>query len=172
MEVRIIPSYPGSKEGEIVTRGQHVMLGYFKNEEATREVLDNDGWYHTGDLGMMDEMGNVFIRGRKKNMLLSSNGQNVYPEEIEDKLNSLAMVSESIVVQQDDKFIALVHPDYDEAHTLGFTSDDIDGIMEQNRQALNAMLPSYSKISAIVLHKEEFAKTPKKSIKRYLYQNV
>ena len=172
MEVRIIPSYPGSKEGEIVTRGQHVMLGYFKNEEATREVLDDDGWYHTGDLGMMDEMGNVFIRGRKKNMLLSSNGQNVYPEEIEDKLNSLAMVSESIVVQQDDKFIALVHPDYDEAHTLGFTSDDIDGIMEQNRQALNAMLPSYSKISTIVLHKEEFAKTPKKSIKRYLYQNV
>ena len=148
------------------------MLGYYKNEEATREAIDDEGWYHTGDLGTMDRQGNIFIRGRKKNMLLSANGQNVYPEEIEDKLNSMAMVSESIVVQRGDKFFAIVHPDYDEARNMGFTDEDLVNIMEQNRQELNASIPAYSKVSGIEIHKEEFAKTPKKSIKRYLYQDV
>ena len=105
-------------------------------------------------------------------MLLSSNGQNVYPEEIEDKLNSMAMVSESIIIQQDEKFVALVHPDSDEARNLGFSDIDLRDVMEQNRQELNATLPAYSRVSSIIIHKEEFAKTPKKSIKRYLYQNV
>ena len=172
MEVRILSRDPEHVEGEIVTRGQNVMIGYYKNEEATREAIDADGWYHTGDLGTMSADGHLFIRGRKKNMLLGANGQNVYPEEIEDKLNSMAMVSESIVVQRDDKFVAIIHPDYDEAHNLGFTDEDLANIMEQNRKDLNNTLPAYSKIASVVLHKEEFAKTPKKSIKRYLYQNV
>ena len=172
MEVKILSSDPRNIPGEIVTRGTNVMLGYYKNEEATREVLDEDGWYHTGDLGTMSADGHVFIRGRIKNMLLSANGQNVYPEEIEDKLNSMAMVSECIVVQKDNKFIGLVHPDYDEAKKMGFTTEDLESIMEQNRQELNKILPPYSHLSAIRLHEEEFAKTPKKSIKRYLYRNI
>ena len=170
MEVRILSNDPLHQEGEIVTRGQNVMLGYYKNEEATREAIDEEGWYHTGDLGTMDADGNIFIRGRKKNMLLSANGQNVYPEEIEDKLNSMALVSECIVIQRDEKFIALVYPDYEEARNLGFTDEDITGVMNQNLQDLNAAIPAYSKVAAIEIRKEEFAKTPKKSIKRYLYQ--
>ena len=148
------------------------MLGYYKNEEATRQALDKDGWYHTGDLGTMDANGNVFIKGRSKNMLLSANGQNIYPEEIEDKLNSMALVNESIVIQQGDKLVGLVHPDYDEAKGMRLTNDDIVAVMEQNRQELNAEMPAYSKLSTIKIQEEEFEKTPKKSIKRYLYQNV
>ena len=169
MEVRIDSPDPETIPGEILTRGLNVMLGYYKNEKATRETIDNDGWYHTGDLGTMDEDGNVFINGRSKNMLLSANGQNIYPEEIEDKLNSMTMVVESVVVQRESRLVALVHPDFDEARSLGFTNDDLEGIMEQNRNGLNQALPAYEKISEIIIHKEEFAKTPKKSIKRYLY---
>ena len=172
MEVRIDSSDPQHIAGEIITRGTNVMLGYYKNEEATHQAIDDEGWYHTGDLGTMSADGHIFIRGRIKNMLLSANGQNVYPEEIEDRLNSMAMVSESIVIQREDKFIGIVHPDYDEAREMGFNTDDLVNIMEQNRQTLNATLPNYSRLAAIELHEEEFAKTPKKSIKRYLYQNV
>ncbi len=172
MEVKILSSDPQNIPGEIVTRGTNVMLGYYKDEEATREALDKDGWYHTGDLGTMSADGHVFIRGRLKNMLLSANGQNVYPEEIEDKLNSMMMVSECIVVQKDNKFVALVHPDYDEAKNMGFTTEDLENIMEQNRVELNKLLPAYCNISAIRLHEEEFAKTAKKSIKRYLYRDI
>ena len=168
MEVRIDSPDPEEIPGEILCRGLNVMLGYYKNEEATRETIDKDGWYHTGDLGTMDDDGNVFINGRSKNMLLSANGQNIYPEEIEDKLNSMTMVVESIVVQRDSKLVALVHPDLDEARSLGFTTEDLEGIMEQNRNGLNQMLPAYEKISEIEIHEQEFAKTPKKSIKRYL----
>ena len=150
--------------------GLNVMLGYYKNEEATRETLDKDGWYHTGDLGTMDEDGNVYINGRSKNMLLGANGQNIYPEEIEDKLNSMTLVSESIVVQRDTKIVALVHPDVEEARLMKFTREDLEGIMEQNRNSLNQTLPAYEKISEIEIYEEEFAKTPKKSIKRYLYK--
>ena len=169
MEVKILSKDPQNVAGEIVTRGTNVMLGYYKNEEATRQVLDADGWYHTGDLGTMSDDGHVFIRGRIKNMLLSANGQNVYPEEIEDKLNSMALVSESLVVQREDKFVALVYPDFDEVKNMGFSTEDLENIMEQNRKELNRQLPTYSHLAAIQLQKEEFAKTPKKSIKRYLY---
>lgn len=172
MEVKILSSDPQNIPGEIITRGTNVMVGYYKNEEATHEALDKDGWYHTGDLGTMSADGHVFIRGRLKNMLLSANGQNVYPEEIEDKLNSMMMVNECIVVQKNDKFVALVHPDYDEAKNMGFTTEDLENIMEQNRQDLNKLLPVYANISAIRLQKEEFAKTAKKSIKRYLYRDI
>jgi len=171
MEVKILSRDPQNVAGEIVTRGANVMLGYYKNEEATREALDEEGWYHTGDLGTMSADGHVFIRGRIKNMLLGANGQNIYPEEIEDKLNSMAFVNEGIVIQRDDKLVALVYPDYDEAKSVGFTKEDLQNIMEQNRQELNAQLPAYSRLAIIELRDDEFQKTPKKSIKRYLYQN-
>lgn len=170
MEVKIDSSDPANVPGEVITRGENVMLGYYKNEEATNAVLDKEGWYHTGDLGTMSADGHLFIRGRIKNMLLGSNGQNVYPEEIEDKLNSMSMVSECIVVQRGDKIVGLVYPDFDEAKEMGFSQSDLQEIMEQNRLELNNMLPSFCHLSAIELRDEEFAKTPKKSIKRYLYQ--
>ena len=169
MQVRIDSPDPQNIPGEILARGLNVMLGYYKNDEATRETIDKDGWYHTGDLGTMDREGNVFINGRSKNMLLGPNGQNIYPEEIEDKLNSMTMVLESIVVQRDTKLVALVHPDFDEAKTMNFSRDDLQDIMNQNLTGLNQQLPAYEKISEIVIHDEEFQKTPKKSIKRYLY---
>ena len=170
MEVKIVSPDPTNVPGEVITKGENVMLGYYKNEEATKEVLDKDGWYHTGDLGTMSADGHLFLRGRIKNMLLGSNGQNVYPEEIEDKLNSMSMVSECIVVQRGDKIVGLVYPDFDEAKEMGFSQSDLQEIMEQNRLELNNMLPSFCHLSAIELRDEEFAKTPKKSIKRYLYQ--
>lgn len=172
MEVKIDSADPENVPGEILARGMNVMLGYYKNEEATRTTLDAEGWYHTGDLGTMDANGNVFIKGRSKNMLLGANGQNIYPEEIEDKLNSMAMVSESVVIQKGDKLVGLVHPDYDEAKTMNLTNDELQEVMEQNRQELNAVMPAYCKLSAIRIQEEEFEKTPKKSIKRYLYQNA
>ena len=170
MQVEIESSDPQNIPGEIIVKGLNVMLGYYKNEEATNQVLDSNGWYHTGDLGIMDKDGNIFIKGRSKNMLLGSNGQNIYPEEIEDKLNSLALVGESIVLQREEKLVALVHPDMEEAESMGFSIDDIQKVMTQNLQTLNEMMPGYSKISDIILHEEEFEKTPKKSIKRYLYK--
>ena len=170
MEVKIVSPDPANVPGEVITRGENVMVGYYKNEEATKEVLDKDGWYHTGDLGTMSADGHLFIRGRIKNMLLGSNGQNVYPEEIEDKLNSMSMVSECIVIQRGDKIVGLVYPDFDEAKEMGFSQSDLQDIMEQNRLELNNMLPSFCHLSTIELRDEEFAKTPKKSIKRYLYQ--
>jgi len=168
MEVCIASNDPRNIPGEILARGTNVMLGYYKNEEATRETLDADGWYHTGDLGTMDADGNIFIRGRIKNMLLGASGQNIYPEEIEDKLNSMPMVSESLVIKEGEKLVALVYPDQDEL--MNFSEEEMENIMEQNRKDLNEQLPQYSRLSAIRLHYEEFAKTPKKSIKRYLYQ--
>jgi len=170
MEVRILSSNPEEVPGEIVTRGRNLMLGYFKNEEATRQAIDADGWYHTGDLATMSPDGHIFIRGRIKNMLLSANGQNIYPEEIEDKLNSMTMVNESLVIQKGDKLIALVHPDSDEI--MQFSREELESVMEQNLLQLNQMLPAYSRIAAIELRDEEFEKTPKKSIKRYLYKNI
>ncbi len=171
MEVKILSDDPQNIPGEIVTHGIHVMKGYYKNEEATHAVLDSEGWFHTGDLATMSADGHIFIRGRIKNMLLGSNGQNVYPEEIENKLNSMAMVNESLIVQHGDRLVGLVHPDMEEALSMGFTNKDLEEIMEQNRRELNAALPPFCKLSAIELREEEFEKTPKKSIKRYLYQH-
>lgn len=170
MEVKINSVDPQNVAGEILAKGPNVMLGYYKNEEATHEALDAEGWYHTGDLGTMDAKGNIFIKGRSKNMLLGANGQNIYPEEIEDKLNSLPMVSESLVIQKGDKLVGLVCPDYEEAQVLGLNEQDLKEVMEQNRQQLNNGMPAYCKISSIIIHHDEFEKTPKKSIKRYLYQ--
>lgn len=171
MEVKIDSDRPDAVPGEILARGLNVMLGYYKNDEATKQTIDKDGWYHTGDLGLMDKSGNIYIKGRSKNMLLGANGQNIYPEEIEDKLNSMTLVMESVVIQKDGKLIGLVHPDFDEVQNMGLSSEDLEDVMEQNRIQLNTVLPAYCKISAIKIHNEEFEKTPKKSIKRYLYQN-
>lgn len=170
MEVKINSADPQHIPGEILARGTNVMLGYYKNEEATAAVLDKEGWYHTGDLGLMDSDGNIFIKGRSKNMLLGSNGQNIYPEEIEDKLNSMHLVMESLVVQDGDKLIGMVYPDYEEAKALGHSNEELINLMEQNRQELNAILPVYSKLASFEIREDEFEKTPKKSIKRYLYQ--
>lgn len=170
MEVKIDSPDPENVPGEILARGLNVMLGYYKNEEATAQTLDSEGWYHTGDLGTMDADGNVYIKGRSKNMLLGANGQNIYPEEIEDRLNSMAMVNECVVVQRGEKLVGLVYPDFDEAATMRLNDSDLEGIMEQNRQELNSTQPAYCKLAAIEIVKEEFEKTPKKSIKRYLYK--
>lgn len=170
MEVKIESADPENIPGEIVTRGDNVMIGYYKNPEATEAVLDKEGWYHTGDLATMSADGHVFIRGRIKNMLLGANGQNVYPEEIEDKLNSMPMVGESIIIQRGNKLIALVYPDIEEAKAMDFSKEDMATFMEQNRNDLNALIPSFCSIHAIEIQEKEFEKTPKKSIKRYLYQ--
>ncbi len=170
MKVKIDSDNPVEVPGEILAKGLNVMLGYYKNDEATINTIDEDGWYHTGDLGLMDRQGNIFIKGRSKNMLLGANGQNIYPEEIEDKLNSMPLVAESVVVQRDGKLVGLVYPDFEEAQNMGISEDDLDDVMEQNRQGLNAAQPTYCKISSIKIMQTEFEKTPKKSIKRYLYQ--
>lgn len=170
MEVRIDSPDPQNIVGEILTRGDNVMLGYYKNPEATAQILDADGWLHTGDLGVMDEEGNVTIKGRSKNMLLGPSGQNIYPEEIEEKLNNLPFVAECIVIQQNDnKLVALIYPDFEDAYSQGMSDSDIEAAMEENRTTLNAELPAYSQISRIKIYPEEFEKTPKKSIKRFLY---
>ena len=168
MEARIDSSNPATVPGEILARGTNVMLGYYKNPEATKQALDAEGWYHTGDLGTMSADGHIFILGRIKNMILGPSGQNIYPEEIEDQLNSMPMVSESLVVEREGRLVALVYPDKDEV--VNFEADELKAVMEQNRTELNQRLPHYSRIAEIQLQKEEFAKTPKKSIKRYLYQ--
>ncbi len=169
-EVTIESPDPTTIPGEILARGINVMLGYYKNEEETNKIIDKDGWYHTGDLGLMDSNGNIFIKGRSKNMLLGASGQNIYPEEIEDKLNSLPYVVESIVVQRGEKLVGLVFPDFEEAKNQGMSRAEIEKVMEDNRQQLNSVIPAYSKVTAFELVEEEFAKTPKRSIKRYLYK--
>ena len=170
MEVKIDSPDPEHVAGEILARGMNVMLGYYKNPEATAEALDAEGWYHTGDLGTMDSQGNLYIRGRSKNMLLGSNGQNIYPEEIEDKLNSQPYVVESVVVQRGEKLVGLVFPDLDELKAQGLSMHDLDQVMKQNLQELNQQIPTYAKVSALEMRESEFEKTPKKSIKRYLYK--
>lgn len=169
-EVRIDSVDPENVPGEILTKGPNVLLGYYKNEEATRQVLDDDGWFHTGDLGTMDADQNIFIKGRSKNMLLGSNGQNIYPEEIEDKLNSLPLVSECLVVQRGEKLVGLVYVDAEEAKELGLNEADLKKLMEENKKQLNDSNPAYCKLSDIEIMEEEFMKTPKRSIKRYLYK--
>lgn len=173
MEVKILSPDPENVVGEIICRGPNVMLGYYKNEKATAEVIDSERWLHTGDLGVIDKEGNVTIKGRSKNMLLGPSGQNIYPEEIEEKLNGYPMVAECIVIQQgNDKLAALIYPDFEEAEAAGMDNNAIEKLMEENRVALNAELPPYSQIARVKIYPEEFEKTPKKSIKRFLYQDV
>ncbi len=169
MEVRIDSPDQQHVIGEILTRGANVMLGYYKNEEATAAVLDKDGWYHTGDLGVMDAEGNIFIKGRSKNMLLGANGQNIYPEEIEDKLGSLPYVTECVVIQKGEHLYGLVFADPEEVKAGGLSEAMLLAQMEENRRQLNQIVPSYARLHAIKLMPAEFEKTPKRSIKRYKY---
>ena len=173
MEVKVLSADPANIPGEIICRGDNVMLGYYKNEEATREVIDADGWMHTGDLGVIDENGYVTIRGRSKNMLLGPSGQNIYPEEIEDKLNNMPYVNESIVIQAlDGKLAALIYPDFELAFANGMSEKQVEEQMEANRVAVNAQIAAYEQIARVKIYHEEFEKTPKKSIKRFLYQEA
>ena len=173
MEVKVLSPDPTNIPGEIICRGDNVMLGYYKNEEATREVIDADGWMHTGDLGVIDENGYVTIRGRSKNMLLGPSGQNIYPEEIEDKLNNMPYVNESIVIQAlDGKLAALIYPDFELAFANGMSEKQVEEQMEANRVAVNAQIAAYEQIARVKIYHEEFEKTPKKSIKRFLYQEA
>ena len=170
MELCIDSPNPHNEPGEILARGRNTMLGYYKNSEATALALDADGWYHTGDNGIIDADGYLYIKGRKKNMLLGPNGQNIYPEEIEDQLNTLLLVSESLVIQRKDKLVALVYPDFDEANELGLSHENIRNIMQLNTIDINELIPSYEHIHHIEIHEEEFEKTAKKTLKRYLYR--
>ena len=172
MELRIDSPDPENVVGEILVRGANVMLGYYKNPEATAAAIDPEGWYHTGDLGLLDEEGNLYIRGRSKNMLLGSSGQNIYPEEIEEKLNTLPYVAECVVIQKNERLYALVYPDTDQAEKDGLDQAMIEAQMEQNRKDLNLMVNNYEQLAGIRIWPEEFEKTPKKSIKRFLYADA
>lgn len=172
MEAKVLSPNPSAIAGELVCRGANLMLGYYKNEEATRQVIDTEGWLHTGDMATIDEDGNVFIKGRCKNLLLTSSGQNIYPEEIESKLNNMPYVSESLIILQQDKLVGLIYPDSDDAFAHGLSQSDLVRVMEENRLELNKQLPAFSQIARFKLYPEEFEKTAKKSIKRFLYQDI
>lgn len=172
MEAKVLSPNPSAIAGELVCRGANLMLGYYKNEEATRQVIDTEGWLHTGDMATIDEDGNVFIKGRCKNLLLTSSGQNIYPEEIESKLNNMPYVSESLIILQQDKLVGLIYPDSDDAFAHGLSQSDLVRVMEENRLELNKRLPAFSQIARFKLYPEEFEKTAKKSIKRFLYQDI
>ena len=172
MEAKVLSPNPSAIAGELVCRGANLMLGYYKNEEATRQVIDTEGWMHTGDMATIDEDGNVFIKGRCKNLLLTSSGQNIYPEEIESKLNNMPYVSESLIILQQDKLVGLIYPDSDDAFAHGLSQSDLVRVMEENRLELNKQLPAFSQIARFKLYPEEFEKTAKKSIKRFLYQDI
>ena len=172
MQVMIDSPDPERVAGEILCRGENLMLGYYKNDDATHQMIDSRGWLHTGDLATMDGDGYVTVRGRSKNMLLTASGQNIYPEEIESRLNNMPYVAESLVVLQNEKLVALIYPDFDEAYSRGLQAADIAQAMEANRQELNQSLPGYAQISKVKIHYEEFEKTAKKSIKRFLYQEA
>lgn len=170
LEVRIESSDPEHVAGEILVRGEHVMKGYYKNEKDTQQVLDDEGWLHTGDMGTMDPDGTLYIRGRSKTMILSGNGQNIYPEEIEDKLNNMYMVLESLVLDAGNgRLRALVVPDYEQADAEGIDKSELPQIMQNNLQELNRQLAAYERVSDITIYPTEFEKTPKRSIKRFLY---
>lgn len=172
MEAKVLSADPSVVAGELVCRGANLMLGYYKNEAATAQVIDEEGWLHTGDMATIDAEGNVYIKGRCKNLLLTSSGQNIYPEEIEAKLNNMPYVSESLIILQQDKLVALIYPDSDDAFAHGLHQSDLEKAMEENRIELNKQLPAYSQIARFKLYPEEFEKTAKKSIKRFLYQDI
>ncbi len=171
MEVRIDSDDPYNSVGEIQVRGENVMKGYYKNDEATTSAFTDDNWLRTGDLGTIDENNRIFIRGRSKTMILGSSGQNIYPEEIESKLNNLPFIMESVVVEKNGKLVGLVYPDYDSIDGTGLSHEDLSAVMEQNRKELNKLLAPYESVTQLQLYPTEFEKTPKKSIKRYLYSN-
>ncbi len=169
LEVIVDSPDPAKIVGEILLRGENAMVGYYKNPEATHEIIDEQGWLHTGDLGLIDKDGFIFIKGRSKSMILGPSGKNIYPEEIEASINNKHYVSESLVVFRDEKLVALVYPDSEKLKADNITDEALAEIMEHYRKEVNAILPKYMNVSRFEIHPEEFVKTPKRSIKRYLY---
>jgi len=172
LDVTIDSSDPLKEVGEILVRGENVMLGYYKNEKATREIIDENGWMHTGDLGLMDKDGNIFIKGRSKSMLLGPSGKNIFPDEIEAVINNMNYITESVVIMEDNKLIGLVYPDYESIKKDNISDEQLQIILEQTRKAVNEKIPEFMAVHKFRLHPEEFEKTPKRSIKRFLYMNV
>ncbi len=172
LSVKIDSNDPLNEVGEIMVRGENVMLGYYKNPEATNATLDAEGWLRTGDLGVVDNDGYIFIKGRSKSMILGPSGQNIYPEEIEAKLNNMPYIQESLVVERNNRLVALIYPDYDAADEAGLSPEDLVLVMEENKKTLNQELPAYMQLQKTKLYPEEFEKTPKKSIKRFLYSSI
>ena len=173
MEARIYKENPDAALGEIQVRGENVMVGYYKNPEATAEAFTEDGWLRTGDLGSIDNNDNIYIRGRSKTMILSSSGQNIFPEEIENKLNNLPFIIESLIIERNKKLVALVYADYEALDSLGLNNDEsLKAIMDENLKNLNNSVANYERVSKIQLYPTEFEKTPKRSIKRYLYDSI
>lgn len=170
LEVTIDSGNPQKEIGEIILRGENVMLGYYKNEEATREIIDDDGWMHTGDLGLMDREKNIFIKGRSKSMLLGPSGKNIFPEEIESVFNNMDYIAESLVISEDNKLVALIHPDYEMMKRDNITEEQLNKIFEDARKDVNERIPDYMAVHKFRIHPEEFVKTPKRSIRRFLYQ--
>jgi long-chain acyl-CoA synthetase len=169
LEVKIDSEDPLNINGEIMVRGDNVMLGYYKNEKATKEIIDKDGWLHTGDIGLMDKYGNIHIKGRSKSMILGANGKNIYPEEIEAIFDNRFGVGESLIVHRDDKLVALIYPDFELVEKENITKDELIKLYENHKKAINQKLPGYMNVATVELQNEEFVKTPKKNIKRYLY---
>jgi long-chain acyl-CoA synthetase len=169
LEVTIDSPDPENIVGEIIVRGDNVMAGYYKNEKATREIIDEEGWMHTGDLGVIDKEKNIYIRGRSKSMILGPSGKNIYPEEIEAVINNMDYVVESLVVPEDNKLVALVYPDFEQMKQNSITKEQLKGILEGYKKEVNERLPEFMAVSKFRIHNEEFVKTPKRSIKRFLY---
>ncbi len=169
LEVTIDSSDPKKELGEIILRGENVMLGYYKNEKATREIIDEKGWMHTGDLGVMDEEGNIFIKGRSKSMLLGPSGKNIFPEEIEAVINNMDYITESLVISEDNKLVGLIYPDYEMMKKNNISEEKLLTILDETRKVVNERLPDFMAVHKFRIHPEEFAKTPKRSIKRFLY---
>jgi long-chain acyl-CoA synthetase len=169
LEVTIDSADPLNQMGEIILRGENVMLGYYKNEKATREIIDEKGWMHTGDLGIMDKEGNIFIKGRSKSMLLGPSGKNIFPEEIEAVINNMNYIAESLVISEDNKLVALIYPDFDMMKKDNISEEQLQPILDDTRKSVNERLPEFMAVHKFRIHPEEFAKTPKRSIKRFLY---
>lgn len=169
LEVTIDSNDPQKEIGEIILRGDNVMMGYYKNEKATREIIDDKGWMHTGDLGVMDKEGNIFIKGRSKSMLLGPSGKNIFPEEIEAVINNMDYIAESLVISEDNKLIALIYPDYEAIKKDNISEEQLTTILDETRKAVNERVPDFMAVHKFRIHPEEFAKTPKRSIKRFLY---
>jgi len=172
MQTKIDSDDPEKIAGEIMVRGENVMKGYYKNPEATKATIEPDGWMHTGDLGLLDKDGFVFIKGRNKSMILGASGQNIYPEEIEARFNNLDFVQESLIIEKEGRLVTLIYPDYEMADKKGFSDHELREIFEKHRKYLNEILPAYMSVASTRVFSEEFEKTPKKSIKRFLYNQI
>jgi long-chain acyl-CoA synthetase len=169
LEVTIDSPDPQKQLGEIILRGENVMLGYYKNEKATREMIDEKGWMHTGDLGVIDSEGNIYIKGRSKTMILGPSGKNIFPEEIEAVINNMNYITESLVISEDNKLVGLIYPDAEMMKRDNITEEQLPALLEETRKAVNDKIPEFMAVSKFRIHPEEFAKTPKRSIKRFLY---